>query len=372
MPYIHELPDWPAFTWDHRALEGSLASIHVRRAKLQFALSSLGLEARQLTQLDTLVEDVTRSSEIEGVHLDVEQVRSSVARRLGLDAAGLPEPDRNVEGVVAMTLDATQRFMIPLDEERLFGWHAALFPTGRNGLTRIRVGDWRSDEHGPMQVVSGPLGRERVHFEAPAAAQVPTEMHQFLEWLDQPPEGDPILLAAIAHLWFVTIHPFDDGNGRIGRAIMDLALARADQSPLRAYSMSGQILKHRRSYYDTLESAQRGDLNITDWLRWFVTRLEEALAAAENVVALVEQKQQFWNQHREAGLNDRQMKIVNLLLDGFVGKLTSGKYAKIAKCSPDTALRDLTDLIEKQILARDDAGGRSTGYLLASQLHGEV
>ncbi|MCC7435795.1 MAG: Fic family protein [Methanoregulaceae archaeon] len=363
--YIYEQPDWPAFRWDHSALEGVLASVHVRRAKLQMALASLGLEPRQSTLLDVLVEDVTRSSEIEGVNLDINQVRSSVARRLGLDTAGLPEPDRHVEGVVEMTLDATQRYERPLDEERLFAWHAALFPTGRNGLSRIRVGTWRSDELGPMQVVSGPIGRERVHFEAPAADVIPTEMRRFLEWLTGDAAGDPILRAATAHLWFVTVHPFEDGNGRIGRAIMDMGLARADQSAHRSYSMSAQILKHRQSYYDVLETTQKGDLDITHWLTWFLARLEEALDAAEGVVALVELKRQFWERHRETNLNDRQIKILNMLLDGFVGKLQTGRYAKITKCSPDTALRDLTELVELRILVREPSGGRSTSYALA-------
>lgn len=363
--YIYEQPDWPTFRWDHSALEGVLASVHVRRAKLQMALASLGLEPRQSALLDVLVEDVTRSSEIEGVSLDINQVRSSVARRLGLEVAGLPDPDRHVEGVVEMSLDATQRYELPLDEERLFAWHSALFPTGRNGLSRIRVGTWRSDELGPMQVVSGPIGRERVHFEAPAAGEVPTEMKRFLEWFAGGPTGDPILWAATAHLWFVTVHPFEDGNGRIGRAIMDMALARADQSANRSYSMSAQIRKHRQSYYDVLESTQKGDLDITYWLAWFLARLEGALDAAEGVVALVERKRQFWERHRDTNFNDRQIKILNMLLDGFVGKLQTGRYAKIAKCSPDTALRDLTELIELRILVREPSGGRSTSYLLA-------
>lgn len=362
--YTHLHPDWPKYRWDASALAVALADIHQRRGALSIAMATLGLEARQQEVLQVLVQDVTRSSEIEGEHLDQGQVRSSVARRLGMDRAGLPEPSRDVEGVVEMMLDATQKFNEPLTEQRLFAWHASLFPTSRSGMAKIITGAYRDDARGPMQVVSGPIGQERVHFEAPAANRLPVEMAQFVRWFEEE-AIDPIVKAALAHLWFVTIHPFEDGNGRIGRAVMDMALARADGSSQRFYSMTAQLHKERKAHYAQLEQASRKSLDVTPWISWFVKRLSDALTEAEGVVRLVRRKQEFWDRHRDSGLNERQTKIVNMLLDGFTGKLQTAKYAKINKCSTDTAFRDLTDMVAKGILVKAEAGGRSTNYDLA-------
>ena len=289
-------------------------------------------------------------------------MRSSIARRLGIDVAGLVVAERNVEGVVEMMLDATQNFAHPLTEDRLFAWHAALFPTGRSGMSKIVVGGWRDDSSGPMQVVSGPMGREKVHFEAPAAARIPQEMTNFLAWMNENKQIDPVLAAGIAHLWFVTIHPFEDGNGRIARAIADLALARSEGSAQRFYSMSSQIRAERNRYYDMLESTQRGDLDITLWLLWFLECLDRAFDRAEVTLSAVLTKARFWEMFKDRPLNDRQRLVLNRVLDGFEGKLTSSKWAKLAKCSQDTATRDIDDLIRKGILARGPAGGRSTSY----------
>jgi Fic family protein len=327
-------------------------------------MASLGFEARQHAVLQVLVQDVTKSSEIEGERLDALEVRSSIARKLGMDHVGLPAPARYVDGVVEMMLDATQRYAEPLDAERILGWHAALFPTGRSGMSKILVGQYRNDQHGPMQVVSGPLGRERVHFQAPSADRVPFEMDRFLRWFEHEPL-DPVIKAAVGHLWFVTIHPLDDGNGRIGRAIMDMALARADQDSRRFYSMSEQIHSHRDEYYDVLERVQRGSMDVTVWVVWFIDRLHAALKASEGVLRIVQRKRAFWDAHREEELNERQSKIINMLIEGFEGKLQTARYAKITKCSNDSALRDLGDLVNKGILVREQAGGRSTSYVLS-------
>lgn len=326
-------------------------------------MTDLGFESRQEAMLQVLVQDVTKSSEIEGERLDPRQVRSSIARRLGIDFAGLPVPERRVDGVVEMMLDATQRFDVPLTDSRIFGWHAALFPSGWSGMHRIVVGAWRDDSEGPMQVVSGPMGKERVHFEAPAAGRVPAEMELFLNWFERE-RMDPVLKAAIAHLWFVTIHPLDDGNGRVGRALMDMALARADGTAQRFYSMSAQIHAQKGAYYDVLERTQRGSMEVTPWLRWFLSRLMASITSAESVVAIVHRKRALWECHRDDHLNERQRKIVDMLFDGFQGRLQSAKYGKIAKCSHDTALRDLADLVRKGILVQQGAG-RSTCYELA-------
>lgn len=362
--YAHLSPEWPNYRWDAAAIAQDLAAIHFRRGQLLTAMATLGFDIRQEAVLQVLTQDVVKSSEIEGEHLDAQQVRSSIARHLGLEYAGLPAPARHVEGVVEMVLDATQRYDAPLDEDRIFGWHSALFPTGRSGLYKIVVGSWRTDETGPMRVVSGSLGKETVHFEAPSADRVPDEMAQFLHWFESKGE-DPVLKAAIAHLWFVTIHPLDDGNGRVGRAIMDLALARADQTTQRFYSMSAQILEDRKGYYDILEQTQKGSMDMTGWIKWFLGRLDAALASAEGVLLVVRRKQEFWDAHREDKLNDRQVKIINRLLEGFRGKLKTANYATIAKCSHDTALRDLNDLIEKGIIAQEGIG-RRTHYMLAN------
>jgi Fic family protein len=332
-------------------------------------METLGFPLESEAVLQTLTQDVLKSSEIEGESLDAFQVRSSIARRLGMDIGALAPVDRGVEGVVEMMLDATQNFGAPLTKDRLFAWHAALFPTGRSGMTRITVSDWRKAEAGPMQVVSGAVSRQRVHFEAPQAGKLDSEMSAFLDWFNREPQIDPVridpvLKAAVAHLWFVTIHPFEDGNGRIARAIADMALARSEGGPRRFYSMSAQIRVERNTYYDILEATQKGDLDITAWLAWFLDCLDRAIAGAEHVLASVFRKARFWERHVGAYFNDRQRAMLNRLLDGFEGKLTSSKWAAIAKTSQDTASRDINDLVSRAILQRDAAGGRSTSYSL--------
>jgi Fic family protein len=327
-------------------------------------MEALGFRLREEAVLDTLTQDVLKSSEIEGEVLDRDQVRSSIARRLGLDIGALTPADRGVEGVVEMMLDATQRYREPLTEERLFGWHAALFPTGRSGMLRIKTGDWRDDRTGPMQVVSGPVGKERVHFEAPDAKRLPREMKAFLKWFNRPGDTDPVLKAALAHLWFVTIHPFNDGNGRIARTIADMELARSESSPKRFYSMSAQIRLERNDYYSILEQTQKGTMDVTPWMRWFLGCLDRAFDGAEATLATVLRKARFWEAHAGDSLNERQRKIINRLLDGFEGKLTSSKWAKLARCSQDTATRDINDLVKRGFLVKDAGGGRSTSYSL--------
>jgi Fic family protein len=363
--YIHQLPTWPKFTWNEHHLAGQLAAVRHRQGRLVGRMQSLGFALREEAMLQTLTEDVLKSSEIEGDILDKEEVRSSIARRLGMDAAGLPPADRHVEGVVEMMLDATQKFDAALSEERLLAWHASLFPTGRSGMRKITVGAWRDDYSGPMQVVSGPAGREYVHYEAPAAARLTSEMQTFLDWFNRADDTDPVLRAALAHLWFVTIHPFDDGNGRIARAIADMSLARSEHSSQRFYSMSAQIRLERKAYYDVLESTQKGDLEITPWMEWFLGCLDRAFDGAEKTLAVVFRKAEFWEQHSAAPLSPRQRDILNRLLDGFEGKLTSSKWARIEKCSPDTALRDIADLVQRGLLRKNQGGGRSTSYSLA-------
>lgn len=365
MTYIHERDDWPKFRWQDQALAASLAEVRHRQGRLIGRMEALGFKLREEAVLRTLTEDVLKSSEIEGEQLDVDQVRSSIARRLGMDVAGLVPAERDVEGVVEMMLDATQNYDQPLSEDRLFGWHAALFPTGRSGMNKIIVGGWRDDASGPMQVVSGPIGREKVHYEAPQAQRVADEMRAFLTWLGGKHDIDPVIVAALAHLWFVTIHPFEDGNGRIARAIADLALARSEHSAQRFYSMSSQIRSERNRYYELLETTQKGDLDITPWLQWFLECLDRAFDRADLILASVMMKARFWDQIKDQPLNDRQQHVLNRLLDGFEGKLTSSKWAKLTKSSQDTASRDIDDLIRKGILVRGTAGGRSTSYELA-------
>ena len=370
--YIHQLPAWPKWTWDEHRLARQLAAVRHRQGLLVGRMQSFGFALRKEAMLQTLTEDVLKSSEIEGDILDKEEVRSSIARRLGMDAAGLPPADRHVEGVVEMMLDATQKFDAALSEERLLAWHASLFPTGRSGMRKITVGAWRDDHSGPMQVVSGPNGSEYVHYEAPAASRLTTEMRAFLDWFNRADDTDAVLRAALAHLWFVTVHPFDDGNGRIARAIADMSLARSEHSPQRFYSMSAQIRLERKAYYDVLESTQKGDLEITPWMEWFLGCLDRAFDGAEKALAVVFRKAEFWRQHSAAPFNPRQRDILNRLLDGFQGKLTSSKWATIEKCSPDTALRDIADLVERGLLTKNPAGGRSTSYSLTdiAELHG--
>lgn len=364
--YIHKLAGWPAFRWDKGAIADVLGDVRHRQGRLIGQMQSLGFQLREEAILHTLTEDVLKSSEIEGELLDKDQVRSSIARRLGMDIGGLSPADRYVEGAVEMMLDATQEYATPLTSERLFGWHAALFPTGRSGMHKITVGAWRLDASGPMEVISGPIGRERVHCQAPAASLLDREMRSFLDWFNTKDGSlDPVLKAAVAHLWFVTIHPFDDGNGRMARAIADMGLARSEGSPQRFYSMSAQIRVERNRYYDILEHTQKGDLNITPWLEWFLACLGRAFVGAEGILAAVLRKAGFWRAHAATPLNPRQRDMLNRLLDGFVGKLTSTKWAKIEKCSPDTALRDITDLLDRNILEKDGAGGRSTSYSLS-------
>jgi Fic family protein len=363
--YIYQQEGWPKFQWDQAALAEQLAAVSRHQGRLIGRMEALGLQLRAEAVLETLTEEVTKSSAIEGESLDREQVRSSLAHRLGLDAAGLKTPDRNVEGVVEMMLDATQNYDAPLTSERLFAWHAALFPTGRSGLSRIVVGAWRTEESGPMQAVSGPYGKEKIHYEAPAFDRLHDEMAAFLAWFENGPAMDPVLKAAVAHFWFVIIHPFDDGNGRIARTIADMALARSENSPQRFYSMSAQIRAERKAYYDVLERSQKGDMDITGWLRWFLTCLDKAFDGAERVLENVIRKARFWEARADEKLNDRQKAMLNRLLDGFEGKLTSSKWAVITKTSQDTASRDINDLVERDILRRDEAGGRSTSYSLA-------
>jgi Fic family protein len=363
--YIHDLAGWPQFRWSQENLAQLLAAVRHRQGRLIGRMEALGFDLRAEAVLRTLTEDVVKSSEIEGELLDRQQVRSSLARRLGIDIGALTPADRHVEGVVEMVLDATAHYDAPLTAERLFGWHAALFPTGRSGISKITVGAWRTERSGAMQVVSGPAGRERVHFEAPAAVRLGREMRAFLDWFNAADAVDPVLKAAIAHLWFVTIHPFEDGNGRIARAIADLELARSEHSAQRFYSMSAQIQQERTAYYDILEATQKGDLDITPWLQWFLRCLDRAFSGAETILASVLGKARFWERHAGASLNERQRTIINRLLDGFEGKLTSSKWARLCKCSQDTASRDIADLLKRGILLKDAAGGRSTSYSLA-------
>ena len=364
MFYIHELPEWPRFRWNEQALVSQLAAARHRQGRLIGRMEALGFRFREEAMLQSLTDDVLGSSAIEGESLDKAQVRSSIARRMGFDIGALTPADRHVEGVVEMMLDATQGYDRPLTAERLFGWHAALFPTGRSGMSKITVANWRDDKTGPMQVVSGPIGRERVHYVAPRAEILDREVAQFLTWFEGASDVDPVIVAAIAHFWFVTIHPFEDGNGRIARAIADMALARSERTAQRFYSMSAQIRVERNTYYDMLENAQKGTLDVTEWLLWFLACLDRAFDRAEETLSRVLAKARFWDRHDQLSLNERQRRIVNRLLDGFEGKLTSTKWATLAKCSPDTALRDIENLIVRGVLMKDPAGGRSTSYSL--------
>jgi Fic family protein len=362
--YIYEHKEWPSFQWDQKKLAEQLTRVRFRQGRLVGHIEAWGFALRKEAMLQTLTQEVIKTSEIEGEVLNQDQVRSSLARRLGIDIAGSVPADCNVEGVVEMMLDATQNYQQPLTEDRLFGWHAALFPTGRRGMQRITVGHWRKGERGPMQVVSGSIGKETVHFEAPNASKVPGEMARFLNWFNYTYDIDPVLKAAIAHLWFVTIHPFEDGNGRIARAIADMQLARADESQQRFYSMSTQIRKERKDYYDTLEATQKGVLNITPWLTWFLQCLDRAFTGTNDILANVMLKARFWEKHATVSLNDRQQMIVNKMLNGMEGKMMSSKWAKMANCSKETAIRDIQDLISKGIMVKEEAGGRSTSYIL--------
>jgi Fic family protein len=365
--YIHELVDWPKFRWSSENLAEQLAAVRHRQGRLIGRMEGLGLKLRAEATLRTLTEEVVKSSEIEGEILNKDQVRSSLARRLGIEIGALTPADRNVEGIVEMIVDATGKYDEPLTAERLFGWHAALFPTGRSAMRKITVGNWRTEGAGPMQVVSGPIGRERVHYEAPVASKLDREMNAFLAWFNGAADGiDPVLKAGLAHLWFVTIHPFEDGNGRIARAIADQQLARSEKSAQRFYSLSAQIQQERNAYYDSLEATQKGDLDITPWLEWFLACLGRAIDGTEAILGSVLLKAKFWKLHEGESFSERQRKILNRMLDGFEGKLTSSKWAALAKCSQDTASRDIDDLLKRNILVKDAAGGRSTSYSLAA------
>ena len=360
--YIHEQDNWPYFTWDNKKVLLKLGETRNLQGKLLGKMETLGFDLQNEAVLNTLTLDVIKSSEIEGEFLEKEQVRSSIARRLGLDIVGSVYSERNVEGIVEMMLDATQRYSAPLTSDRLFDWHAALFPTGRSNTYKITVADWRKE--GPMQVVSGPMGKEKVHYEAPNSERVAKEMNDFLYWFENENGLDLVLKAAIAHLWFVTVHPFDDGNGRITRAITDMLLARSDKTVQRFYSMSAQIRVERKEYYNILEKTQKGNLDITEWILWFLNCLTNAINATEDILSNVLHKAEFWKLHSTTILNERQQKIINKMLYGFNGKLTSSKWGKINKCSQDTALRDIQDLIKKNILQKEASGGRSTNYEL--------
>lgn len=364
MAYIHEQPGWPDFHWDSETLAAPLASVRHKQGRLLGKMEALGFDLRSEASLSVLTSDVVKSSAIEGEALDPEEVRSSIARRLGLDVGGLPKASRNVEGIVEMMLDATQSYAEDLTQERLFAWHASLFPTGRSGMSRIAVGQWRPHEAGAMQVVSGPIGRETVHFEAPTADKLEAEMTSFLCWFNTQPTTDPVLKAGLAHFWFVTIHPFEDGNGRIARAIADMALASADGTKERFYSMSSQIEVERKEYYRQLEFAQRGDLDVTRWLSWFLDCLDRALDGAEQTLSGVLNKARVWEQINRQPVNERQRNVINRMLNGFEGFLTTSKYAKLAKCSPDTALRDIQELVQRGIILQNPGRGRSTSYRL--------
>lgn len=364
--YIYDNESWTDFTWDNKKVMIKLGEARNQQGRLLGKMESLGFDLQNEAVLNTLTLDVTKSSEIEGEFLDIEQVRSSIARRLGIDIAGAIESERYVDGIVEMMLDATQKFDLPLTKTRLFGWHAALFPSGWSNLNKITVAGWRKDTTGPMQVVSGPMGKEKVHYQAPGSDSIEPEMIKFLDWFENEHEIDLVLKAAIAHLWFVTVHPFDDGNGRVTRAITDMTLARSDKSIRRFYSMSAQIRAERKQYYEKLEETQKGSSDITEWILWFLQCLVNAINSTEETLSKILQKAEFWKLHSTTILNDRQQKIINRLLDGFDGKLTSSKWAKINKCSQDTALRDIQDLMKKDILQKEASGGRSTNYGLRS------
>jgi len=362
--YIYEHKDWPHFHWEQELLAVKLGAVRHRQGRIMGHMEALGFPLQEEAMLAILTLDIVKTNEIEGELLNPEQVRSSVARKLGMNIPGLIPSDRHIEGVVEMMLDATLRYNLPLTEERLFDWHAAMFPTGRSGMYKITVAGWRDDSKGPMQVVSGAAGKEQIHFQAPHADTIAEEIQTFLDWFNKNINIDPVLKAAVAHLWFLTIHPFADGNGRIARAVADMQLARADQTSLRFYSMSAQIKRERNAYYKILERTQRGSLDITRWLEWFIDCLERTLVATEEILSAVLKKARYWDKHTAVALNERQRLMINKLFDGFEGNLTSSKWAKIVKCSQDTALRDIQDLVDKGMLQKTSSGGRNTSYVL--------
>ena len=363
--YIYQKRDWPNFLWNQERLISILGKTRNLQGKIIGRMESLGFDLQSEATLEALSQEILSSTEIEGEILNPQQVRSSVARRLGMDIAGLVPSERNVDGVVDMMIDAVGKYDKPLTEDRLFNWHYALFPTGRSGMNKLIVGNWRDDLTGPMQVVSGPMGREQVHYQAPAAMAIESEMSKFIHWVNNEKTIDPVIKAGIAHLWFVSIHPFEDGNGRIGRAITDMLLTRADGVSQRYYSMSSQIKIEREEYYRQLEFTQKGTLDITDWLEWFLKCLFNALVASDSILSKILFKHKFWTKWAKTPMNERQILLLNKLLDGSKGKLNTSKWAKIAKCSNDTALRDIQDLVQKGILLKEAAGGRSTSYVLS-------
>ena len=367
--YIYQLKDWPDFFWDTDPILPLVSKVRDLQGRLIGRMEGMGFELREEAVLATLTEDVVKSSEIEGEFLNPDEVRSSVARRLGMDISGLPDASRDVEGVVEMMMDATQDYNDPLTKDRLFGWHAALFPTGRSGMHKITVGDWRGDEKGPMQIISGPMGREKVHYRAPDATQIDKEMIRFIAWFNTDESTEPVIKSALAHFWFVSIHPFDDGNGRIARAIADMQLARADRTRQRFYSMSAQIMKSKKGYYNILEATQKGSMDISHWLVWYFERLNEALEATDEQLSKILVKAKFWELHKTTLFNERQVKMINILLGDFIGKLHSSKWAKLTKVHRDTALRDIQDLIDKGVLLDAGEGGRSTNYILKLPSH---
>jgi len=364
--YLYNNHDWPIFKWNSEKLLPLLSYVRNRQGKLIGKMGALGFELRNEANLEILTQEIIKSTEIEGEFLDREQVRSSIARRLGLEISGLVYSERNVDGIVDLMIDATKNYDRELNKERLLSWHAALFPTGQSGMCKIIAGNWRNDSTGPMQVVSGALGKEKVHYQAPPASQIENEMRIFFDWFNLEQNTDLVLKSAIAHLWFVTLHPFEDGNGRISRALSDMLLARSDEQSYRFYSMSTQIRKERNSYYDILEKTQKSGLDITGWLEWFLNCFLHSIENSHKLLGKVIYKHSFWLKHSGINLNERQRKILNMLMEDFEGVLNTTKWAKIGKCSQDTALRDIQDLIEKGILAKSEQGGRSTNYELKS------
>lgn len=369
MRYIHDRENWWQFRFDNQRVLNELGHVRAKQGNVLGRMLSLGFVSQDEATLANMSLELVRSSEIEGQVLNFDEVRSSIARRLGIETAGLVAATRYVEGVVEMQLDATQHYDAPLTHERLFGWHNVLFPTGMSGLYRIEVGRYRT---GDMQVVSGPMGKERVHYQAPPPQCVETEMARFIEWVNSNDNLDGVLKAAIAHLWFVSIHPFDDGNGRITRALTDMLLARSENCSKRFYSVSAQIKLSQKEYYDVLERIQHGNGEITEWLLWFLKCFEKALDSTQETLSSVMRKADFWERNRDVAFNERQRKLINMLFDGFFGKLTSGKWAKIAKCSSDTALNDINDLIAKGVLRKSDEGGRSTNYIFVDDSHNQL
>jgi len=362
--YIYQQSDWPKFKWDIKSVLLPLSNVRHLQGKLVGKMETLGFKLRSEAVLETLTIEVIKTSEIEGLVLDLDQVRSSIARKLGIEVSGLVPSDRYTDGVVEMMLDATQNYRQQLTTDRLYGWHSALFPSGRSGMYKIITGKWRDDSTGPMQVVSGALGKEKVHFEAPSAKQIGKEMNSFISWYNKEQDQDIILKSAIAHLWFITIHPFEDGNGRIARALSEMLLTRSDDTPQRFYSMSSQIRTARKEYYNILEKTQKGTLDITEWMLWYLKCLTDAINSSEIILSKVLSKHKFWIKYSSKALNSRQILMINKLLENFEGQLTSSKWAKIAKCSQDTALRDIQELLSMNILKKQPSGGRSTNYNL--------